>query len=254
MSYEVELEVFKGPLDLLLHLIKKHEMDIYDIPIAVITAQYLAALDTMKSLNLDIAGEFLVMASTLVHIKSRMLLPLAPDPDLDEEEGDPRAELVNRLLDYQRYKDAALTLDTYDMLGRDVFARACTDDTDEIRGDAELQPIGIFELVEALRDLLKDAPPAPVHEVVRERMSVAERIAMVLEALAGCQSLAFDSLLPLNRTREELVVTFLAMLELVKLRMVRIMQNSRCGAIWLFPGGGGASGDMPLQDETFGYC
>ena len=110
MSYEIELAVFKGPLDLLLHLIKKNEMDIYDIPIAEITTQYLEALDALQSLNLDIAGEFLVMASTLVHIKSRMLLPLDPDPDSEEEDTDPRAELVHRLLEYQRYKVAAWRL------------------------------------------------------------------------------------------------------------------------------------------------
>ncbi len=254
MSYEIELEIFKGPLDLLLHLIKKHEMDIYDIPIAEITTQYLAALDAMQSLNLDIAGDFLVMASTLVHIKSRMLLPLEPDPDPEEDEADPRAELVHRLLEYQRYKVAAVTLDECDILGRDVFARSCFELPEDEKGDAELQPVGIFELVEALRDLLKQSPPEPVHEVVRERFSVAERVTMLLEMLAGCQSLAFESLVSSPRTREELVVTFLAMLELVKLRMVRIMQNQRGGSIWLFPLAPDPARELPLQDETFGYC
>lgn len=254
MSYEVELAVFKGPLDLLLHLIKKHEMDIYDIPIAEITTQYLAALDTLQSLNLDIAGEFLVMASTLVHIKSRMLLPLDPDPDSEDDETDPRAELVHRLLEYQRYKVAAVALDEYDILGRDVFARSCVESALDEKNDAELEAIGIFELVEVLRDLLKQTPPEPVHEVVRERLSVAERVSMLLEILKDCQSLAFESLLSIPPTREELVVTFLAMLELVKLRMVRIMQNQRCGSIWLFPLAPDPARELPLQDETFGYC
>lgn len=254
MTYQVELEIFKGPLELLLHLIKKHEMDIYDIPIAEITSQYLAALDAMKSLNLDIAGEFLVMASTLVHIKSRMLLPLDPDPDPEEDEVDPRAELVHRLLEYQRFKEAAVSLDECPVLGRDVFARACVDNEVAASDDAGLQPVGIYELVEALRDLLGQAPPEPVHEVVRERMSVAQRVTHVLEKLAECQSLAFESLLSVRRSREELVVTLLATLELVKLRMVRIMQNQRCGTIWLFAVAVDPSRERPLQDESFGYC
>lgn len=254
MSYQVELEVFKGPLDLLLHLIKKHEMDIYDIPIAEITAQYLAALDTMKSLNLDIAGEFLVMASTLVHIKSRMLLPLEVDPELEEDDVDPRAELVQRLLEYQRYKEVAVALDEYDMLGRDVFNRSCHDAAVDETNDGPLQPVGVFELVNALQELLKDSPPERVHEVVRERLSVAERVSMLLKLLKDNQSLAFDALLPELPDREELVVTFLAMLELVKLRMIRIMQNQRCGAIWLFSAMSDSVGELPLQDETFGYC
>lgn len=254
MSYEVDLEVFKGPLDLLLHLIKKHEMDIYDIPIAEITAQYLAALDAMKSLNLDIAGEFLVMASTLVHIKSRMLLPAEADADSEEEEVDPRAELVHRLLEYQRYKQAAVALDEYDILGRDVFGRSCCDEMTDEESNPELQPVGIFELVEALQGLLRESPPEPVHEVVREKVSVAERVTMLLELLADCQSLAFDALLPQRPDRQELVVTFLAMLELVKLRMIRIMQNQRCGSIWLFPKAMDSKRDLPLQDENFGYC
>ncbi|APG25525.1 segregation and condensation protein A [Syntrophotalea acetylenica] len=254
MPYEIELEMFKGPLDLLLHLIKKHEMDIYDIPIAEITSQYLQALDAMRALNLDVAGEFLVMASTLVHIKSRMLLPLAPDPEPDEEDIDPRAELVSRLLEYQRYKDAAAVLDASPMLGRDVFGRACVVPSELQAGDAELQPVGVFELAEALQRLLQDVSPEPVHQVVRERLSVAERVAMVLEALKDCQSLAFETLLPGPLTREELVVTFLAVLELVKLRLVRIMQNCRCGAIWLFPGVVDGQRELPLQDESFGYC
>lgn len=254
MSYEVEIAVFKGPLDLLLHLIKKHEMDIYDIPIAEITTQYLAALDALQSLNLDVAGEFLVMASTLVYIKSRTLLPFDADPDPEEDETDPRAELVHRLLEYQRYKVAAVTLDEYDILGRDVFARSCVASSEDDKNEAELEPVGIFELVEALRDLLKQAPPEPVHQVVRERLSVAARVTMLLEILSGCQSLAFESLLSTPPTREELVVTFLAMLELVKLRTLRIMQNQRCGSIWLFPLAPDSARELPLQDETFGYC
>ena len=123
MAYEIKVENFEGPLDLLLHLIKKNEMDIYDIPMAEITSQYLGMIDAMKSLNLDVAGEFLLMAATLVHIKSRMLLPPSEEEELEEEEEDPRAELVRRLLEYQKYKDAAETLDSFPLLHRDIFAR-----------------------------------------------------------------------------------------------------------------------------------
>jgi segregation and condensation protein A len=123
MSYEIRIENFEGPLDLLLHLIKKNEMDIYNIPIADITAQYVAYIDAMKNLNLDVAGEFLLMAATLIHIKSRLLLPQTQEDEPEEEEEDPRAELVRRLLEYQKYKEAALSLDAMPLLGREVFAR-----------------------------------------------------------------------------------------------------------------------------------
>lgn len=119
MPYQIDLDSFKGPLDLLLHLIQKHEMDIYDIPIAEITAQYLATLEVMKSLNLDLAGEFLLMAATLLHIKSRMLLPRDEEEVTEEADLDPRTELVRRLLEYQRYRDAAISLDALPLLGRD---------------------------------------------------------------------------------------------------------------------------------------
>ena len=135
-----------------------------------------------------------------------------------------------------------------------MFARSCVESALDEGHDAELEAIGIFELVEVLRDLLKQTPPEPVHEVVRERLSVAERVTMLLKILEGCQSLVFDSLLSIPPTREELVVTFLAMLELVKLRTVRIMQNQRCGSIWLFPLASDPARELPLQDESFGYC
>jgi segregation and condensation protein A len=124
-NYAIQLENFEGPLDLLLHLIKKNEMDVYDIPMAEITRQYLSILDAMKSLNLDLAGEFLLMAATLLHIKSKMLLPKIVEDELEEEEEDPRAELVRRLLEYQKYKEVSLTLESKPQLGRDLFARVC---------------------------------------------------------------------------------------------------------------------------------
>jgi len=254
MAYHIELENFKGPLDLLLHLIKQHEMDIYDIPIAEITAQYLAALDAMKSLNLEIAGEFLVMASTLLHIKSRLLLPSQEAADSEEEEVDPREELVHRLLEYQKYKEAAQSLERLPLLGRDVFVRQVTDETMADIGDGELQPVPLFELVEALRRLLQEPPLPPVHEVARERLSVAERARQILELLSRRPQLPFLDAVGMGRDRELLIVTFLAVLELVKLGLVRILQGQHQSAIWLhaveqLP----AAAAIPV-DEAFGYC
>ncbi|MEZ4485298.1 MAG: segregation/condensation protein A [Syntrophotaleaceae bacterium] len=167
MPYQIDLDSFKGPLDLLLHLIKKHEMDIYDIPIAEITAQYLATIEVMKHLNLDVAGEFLVMAATLLHIKSRMLLPRDEEDVADEVEADPRAELVQRLLEYQKYIDAALSLDALPLLGRDVFVRSSPELEEDETDEAEWEPIGLFELVAAFRDLVQDKPEESFHEVDR---------------------------------------------------------------------------------------
>jgi segregation and condensation protein A len=254
MSCEIDIEVFKGPLDLLLHLIKKHEMDIYDIPIAEITAQYLAALDAMQTLNLEVAGEFLVMAATLLHIKSRLLLPRDPDPDPEEDEIDPRAELVHRLLEYQKYREAAADLDRRAILGRDVFVRCFVERELAEPEEAGLQPVGIFELAEALRQLACEAPEPLVHEVARERLSVAERIQQLLELLTGKPAVPFAELPFGDGRREERVVTFLAVLEMVKLQMVSIMQNRRCGTLWLRAVAKPSVLNAPLQDDAFGYC
>lgn len=182
MSIQVQLEKFTGPLDLLLHLIKTNEMDIYDIQMVEITEQYLTVIEQMKQLDLDVAGEFLLMAATLLHIKSRMLLPVSEE--LEEEEGeDPRAELVRRLLEYQRYKEVAETLAEYPLLNRDIFSGcfAPTELMDE--ADDEIS-VGIYQLTEAFHRLLQDAPVEVFHEVVREQLSVAEHVQLVLERLA----------------------------------------------------------------------
>lgn len=255
MAYEIRIDNFEGPLDLLLHLIKKNEVEIWDIPVAVITEQYLVFLDEMKSLNLDIAGEYLVMAATLLHIKSRMLLPQPDEEVVEEEDADPRAELVRRLLEYQRYKDAAASFDQLPQLDRDVFVHDGTGLEKE--GDSvtrqELEPIGIFELVEAFRDLLKQAPAEYVHEVTAEQLSVTERIHVILSALQENGRLAFSTVVAASRVKPELVVMFLAMLELVKMKLVKICQNSRCGEIWLFPAVAMETAD--IEDEgALGYA
>lgn len=255
MPYEIRIENFEGPLDLLLHLIKKNEMDIYDIPMAEITAQYLATIDTMKSLNLDVAGEFLLMAATLIHIKSRLLLPSSSEDEPEEEEEDPRAELVRRLLEYQKYKDAAGTLDALPLLGREVFARTFpAPELADVEED-EFQAVGLYELMEAFRNLLRETPEESYHDVDIERLSVTDRVNAILGSLADTESMNFSDLFPERPERHEVVVTFLAMLELVKLRLVRLMQNSRFGTIRLYPAVNADDvSSLDLDEDSFGYC
>ncbi len=234
--FAVHLDNFTGPLDLLLHLIKKNEVEVTDIPIAEITAQYLAVIDTMQSLNLDVAGEFLLMAATLLHIKSRMLLPqVVEDGGEEEEEDDPRAELVRRLLEYQKYKEAAVQLESLPQLNRELFARSAPAPEVIEEGEGEFVAIGLYDLVQALQQLLKERPAPTVHAVNFEQLSVSERINQILTALQGQQSLAFTELFTPDGGRHEVVVTFLAMLELVKMRLLHLLQNRRFGTIWLSP-------------------
>jgi segregation and condensation protein A len=226
--------MFEGPLDLLLHLIKKNEVSISDIPIASITEQYLATVEVMQSLNLDVAGEFLVMAATLIHIKSRMLLPVA-DADDDEEEGpDPRAELVRRLLEYQRFKDAADQLEQREMLTRDVFVRSAAS-AEEIPAPG-FREVSVFELLTALKRVLDRLPKDAVHEVLLEKITVREKMALLLDHLRGGGKILFDSLFTQVKSRMEVVVTFLAMLELVKIRAIRIFQEEAAGPIQIEAG------------------
>jgi segregation and condensation protein A len=229
----VRTEAFEGPLDLLLHLIKKNEVDIYNIPMAAITRQYLDYLDIMRELNLDVAGEFLVMASTLIQIKSQMLLPQSADPELDEEQGeDPRAELVRRLLDYERYRDASLVLAARDLLDRDVFVRNfAAPDLEAFPVEETLPDIEIFELVDAFRRILAKAPKESFHEVGSENISIADRITDILDFLSGKESVEFEELFAGSNTREYIVATFLAILELCRLRMIRILQFETYGRI-----------------------
>ena len=255
-TFAVHLDNFTGPLDLLLHLIKKNEVEITDIPIAEITGQYLAIIDTMQSLNLDVAGEFLLMAATLLHIKSRLLLPqVVEDGGEEAEEEDPRAELVRRLLEYQKYKEAAGQLETLPQLNRDLFARSAPAPEVSEEGEGEFVSIGLYELVQALQQLLKERPAPLVHEVSSEQLSVAERINQILSALQGQQSLAFTELFTPEGGRHEVIVTFLAMLELVKMRLLHLLQNQRFGTIWLSPAVVDESdGTLGTDEESLGYA
>jgi segregation and condensation protein A len=234
MTQKVQLDVFEGPLDLLLHLIKKNEVSITDIPIATITEQYLATLELMEYLSLDVAGEFLVMAATLVHIKSRMLLPLdETDVEEDDEGGDPRDELVRRLLEYQRYKDAAGELERRDILKRDVFVRS--PEPPEQTETVGFESVSLFDLISALRTVLDRLPKDSVHQVMLETFSVREKMSLLLEDLHRRGKIIFQDLFAGVASRIEVVVTFLAMLELVKIRAVKIWQEEPTGPIVIAP-------------------
>lgn len=219
--YKVKLDVFEGPLDLLLYLIRKNQIDIYDIPIAEITLQYLDMLDLMRALNLDVAGEFLVMAATLTHIKSKMLLPVSQNGEVEEDEEDPRKELVDRLLEYERYKEAAKSLEGSDILDRDVFTRTATEDEQ----DGELE-LSLFELIEALQQVLRKSPHELIHEITLERISIEEKITEILERLdTSGGEVEFVSLFTGEVIKEVVIITFLAVLELVKMRMIKVYQR-----------------------------
>lgn len=232
--YKVKLEIFEGPLDLLLYLIKKNEVDIYNIPIAVITEQYLEYIEVMKTLNLDIAGEFLLMAATLVHIKSRMLLPPSEETDEEEEDGeDPRGELVRRLLEYQRYKDAASVLGDRIVLGRDVFARGHLP-LEGMEEGVGLMDVSIFSLMEALKDVLERAPKEVVVDVTVEKTTITDKINLIMEFLEEKGGITFYSLFPTGVKRADIILTFLALLELVRMRMVKVYQSQVDGVIRVY--------------------
>ena len=236
MSYEIKLDIFEGPLDLLLYLIRKNEIDIYNIPIALITEQYLEYLDLMRSLNLDLAGEYLVLAATLIHIKSRMLLPPVEGEDETEEGEDPRAELVQQLLEYQTFKEAALNLEGRPLLERDVFTRGAPleEPADAEEEEDAMIEVGIYELVQAFRRIISGLDQSEDLAIDTEKMSLADRINEIMERLSEEKQLTFTELLGERMDRKRIVYTFLAILELMKLRMVRAYQSGPFGAIRLF--------------------
>jgi segregation and condensation protein A len=233
-NYTFRFEGFEGPLDLLLHLIQKNELDIFNIPISLITEQYLEYLQLMKVLNLDIAGEYLLMASTLLHIKSRMLLPKSSEGE-EEEEEDPRAELVRRLLEYQKYKNAALEMERRPLLDRDVFVRLTPAEIQEEPEEERIE-VNLFELLEAFRQALKRVKPEAVHEVILEHISVEAKILEILAILEKeNRSMAFHRLFPEQASRRVVVVTLLAILELVKMKRIRIFQLAAFDTIRISP-------------------
>ncbi len=255
MAIQVLLENFSGPLDLLLHLIKSNEMEVCDIRIVEITEQYLDVINQMQYLDLDIAGEFLLMASTLTHIKSKMLLPVSDDIE-DEEGEDPRAELVRRLLEYQRYKDAAGSFDSLPQLNRDFFLGEGT--LSEVlqveAGDGDDVAVGIFHLAEAFQRVLRNRPREVFHEVVREPLSVAQYIRRLAQELSEKKRIAFHDFFTSDSGRNEVIVTFLAMLELVKMRYVVLDQAAEFSSIWLvLKADAEQLRQLTADEEDFGY-
>ena len=227
-DYKVELDVFEGPLDLLLYLIKKDEVDIYNIPIERITAQYMEYLNLMELLDLDIAGEFIVMAATLMMIKSRMLLPVEDRPEMDDEdEIDPRWELVRQLVEYKRFKDLAGRLQVREDDQSNVFSSGGT----HIVLDAEepgvvLQDVTLFDLISAFRDVLRTVTPDEPQEIMADQYTVEHQLNTILETMQTARRAHFKSLFRPHAHRMEVICTFLALLELIRLRRVCVRQDA----------------------------
>ena len=225
---DVRLENFEGPLDLLLFLIRKNDLDIYDIPIADITQEYLSYLDVIKELNLETAGEFLVMASMLMQIKAQMLLP---SPEGEEAEGpDPRTELMNKLLDYQRYKEAASVLTVYNERAKDVYYRQVLPPFEK---DEFILSASVFDLLSAFQHVLEEAPQE-VGQIIRDEIPLEVKIRWVLDLLAEKESLAFEELFRPGSRRIELVVTFMALLELIRQKQITARQEEVFGPIRIY--------------------
>ena len=257
-TYEVKLEAFNGPLDLLLHLIRKHEINIYDIPVALITRQYLEYLQIMKELNLSFAGDFLVMASTLIHIKSRMLLPQEPGPEPGEEEGeDPRSELVRRLVEYQQFKEVAGRLSEQERLWRQTFQRE-PERSPPLR-EVFSDEVHVFDLLGALQEVLAETAASPGIELTPDTITVQDRINGVIERLEETPTLTFAALFEGETDRLTVIVTFLALLELVRMKLIRMVQADFGGPIRITrtflawqPEGDGTPTRTPNNDDHNG--
>ncbi len=234
MSYEVKLDIFEGPLDLLLYLIKKNEINIYDIPIAYITEQYLRYIEMMRALDINVAGDYLVMAATLMQIKSRMLLP-APKEEEGEQE-DPRKELVDRLVEYQLFKELAKYFREREEERQDWFPRRVFPEVDEVfEPDEIVLANNVFELLTAFSRVLHSVNDvSAVHEIVMEHYTVEEKIHELLHLLLDHRHIRVNALFARARSRLEIVAIFLAVLELVRLGEVLIRQTSPFGDIELY--------------------
>lgn len=248
-DYRIKLEIFEGPIDLLLYLVRKNHFDIFDIPIADITEQYLEYLNLLKTLNLDVAGEFLMMAAMLMEIKSKMLLPT--DEEKLPEEQDPRSELVQRLLEYQRYKAAAEELKEKSHLGWHTFKREAL--PDELTESEEVIEASIFELIDAFKRVLEKYPSAVVQEITRDRITVAQKINELIERLKNVDVLQFNELFKEHIDLSEIIATFLALLELIRLKLLKVVQPQQFGTIWIYPTEKLKNGFEVKEGEIDGY-
>ena len=232
MSYKIKLEIFEGPLDLLLFLIKQSELDISNIPIAEITKQYLEYLDLMRHMDLNIAGEYLVMAATLMHIKSKMLLPAEEAAEEDIEEDDPRAELVKKLLEYQQFKEAASHLELREVRQKDIFVRApqdakkFRDNSGEVYFEAT-----VFDLISAFSTVLTRVSREKFQEVIKDEFTVSEKIHELLHKLTAEETIFVDNLFEKAKNKLEIIATFLAILELIRLKEIIVFQRRPFGQI-----------------------
>ncbi len=251
LPYQVRLETFEGPLDLLLHLIKENRVNIYDIPIALITQQYIEYLETMRSLNLVVAGEFLVMAATLLHIKSRQLLPVEDRPPDEDDGPDPREELVRRLIEYKQFKEAARELDERGRQWRDVYMREPEPEPLQANEEWVAEDLSLFDLVDALQSIMKRIPTSPLMEIIPDHLTVRNQMNGILETLEHRDSVTFEELFAGRLHRLTVIVTFLALLELIRLRTIRVYQAELFGSILVsraFTVVG--EGEVPLEESS----
>lgn len=232
-KYTVRLDAFEGPLDLLLHLVKSNEVDIYDLPIATITDQYLEYLDMFEELNLDVAGEYLVMAATLMYLKSRLLLPREEEDEEEEVTEDPAADLVRQLAEYQRYREAAEGLSDRARLGRDVFRRQPSPPSKDELDDPGFKPVDLANLLEAFRVVLATAAQRKPHKLPGEDFSVADAVRRMVKLLRGRDRIDFRYLFDEETPRGLIIATFCGMLEMIKLQIVHAEQRSNDETIYI---------------------
>ena len=231
-DYKVKLEVFEGPLDLLLFLIKRDEIDIYDISIERITRQYLEYLQAFKELNIEVAGEFLVMAANLIYMKSRSLLPVDQRPPEEEaDEDDPRWELIRQLIEYKKFKEAAVDLHAREIEQQQRFVRSSNGAPDTL-APLRLGEVGIFQLINAFQNVIRRIEARQdLREIFEERFTVSDKIDLILRRVQDGSQLRFSELFEGVSSRVEVVVTFLALLELIRLKQIRAVQADPLGEI-----------------------
>jgi segregation and condensation protein A len=246
MTYQCKIDIFEGPLDLLLHLIREQKMQIHDIPIAKITQQYIDYLNLMKELDLEIVGDYLVMAAELTRIKSKTLLPVQETEEEDGEAGvDPRAELTRRLLEYQRYKEAAFELRQREYDRQQVFIRGTELELEDEEGTETMVEASVFDLLQAFQGVLKNNSYKKDYEIHVSTYSVSDRISYILEIINASESITFESLFTVLNSRQEVIVTFLALLELMRLNLLRIQQSNQFGAIRIYQ-----AANQEIQNEV----
>jgi segregation and condensation protein A len=231
MSYRIKLELFEGPLDLLLYLVKRDHLNIYDIPISTITDQYLAYLELMKILDLGIAGEFLVMAATLMQIKSKMLLPPDETQQPEEEQEDPREELVKQLLEYERFKEIAHELRKREQDQREIYRRPQIDEKELPATAPEYFEASIFDLITAFSKALKDPSKELFYSVIKDEFTIQDKVHEILHRLLMSSSVTLTELFGSGKNKLELIVTFLSVLELIRLREIIARQKEPFGEI-----------------------